>query len=231
MSGIDNVISFFRLLNVTPITSIIDGKVWRYNRPINSDKVDIVISMPEYIGGSFNRASIEINIHSPNMNIKNDGADDYTHPAVSKLQEVNDAVLTILDNYNFTVRGKIIRDNDGHWYSNNIIQIEEIDANLGVDANIIELIGTDDGYGGNTVSQTPYWSGNIAITDIDKGSQLTTNSMTYRFNQRNDFIAPMIVQKNMIISTSEGKYTVLGIIPEGLGFWRINAVRYDSKRS
>lgn len=231
MSAINNVISFYRLLNVASVTSAISGKVWRYNRPLNSTKVDVVISTPEYIGGAFNRVSVEVNVHSPNTTISVDGINDSTHPSVAKLQEVTDIITNILSGYDFTVKGKIIRDVDGHWFSNNIIKLEEIDPSLGLPAVIKELSSVDDNYGGTIVSESDYWQGAIAMVDISEGNQLNITAGTYRFNQRNEFIIPMVVQRNMIIETIEGRYTINGIKPMGGGLWKASAIRYDTKRS
>src|SRR5690606_7070988 len=107
-------------VNAPAIISLLDGGgVWRYQRPLNSTFVDVVVSMPEYVGGSFNVSQIEINIHSPNIqNFEPIGIPDPTHPDVAKLREVTNAVISLLSGYTLKVAGKVIQDTDGHWYSN-----------------------------------------------------------------------------------------------------------------
>lgn len=231
MSAIDSVILFYRALNVQPLTSQISGKVWRYNRPLNSGKTDVVISTPEYVGSSFNKVNVEINIFTPNPILTIDGKQDSTHPDVVKLDAVTDIITGLLSGYNFTVVGKVLRDKDGHWYSNNVIQLEQIDPSQGIEADIFELTGVSDSYGGYTASSELFWTGNIAMVDVKKGSQVNTDNNSFDFNQSNDFILPIIPQNNMKVVTSEGTYGILGIIPETSGLWRVNTFRYDAKRS
>lgn len=232
MSAIDNVIFFYRLLNITAITSLIDGKVWRYNRPVNSKKTDVIISSPEYIGGAFNKANIEINVHVPNIPMTIDGTPDPTHPNVVKLQQITNAITALLSGYNFTVVGKVLRDKDNqNWYSNNIIEITQIDPVRGLPVEIYDLIAQADGYGGVTATRELAWSGRAVMVDVKKGSQVNTDNNSYAYHQVNDFILPVIPQKNQKVVTSEGEYAILGITPEGSDLWRVNAYRGDFKRA
>lgn len=231
MSAIDSVILFYRALNVPALTGQINGKVWRYNRPLNSGKTDVVISSPEYVGGAFNRVNIEINVFTPNKTQVIDGNNDTTHPDIPTLDRLTDIIVGLLSGYNFSVVGKVLRDKDGHWYSNNVIQLESIDPVLGMPAELYELTGVSDGYGGYTTGREQVWSGRVSMVDIKKGSQLNVDNSSNAFNQINDFIIPVTPQKNYKLITNEAEYTILGITPESVGLWRIHTVRGDFKRN
>lgn len=234
MSGIDLVIDFYRLLNVPSITDLLDGgRVWRYNRPLNSDFTDVVISMPEYIGGSFNTANIEINIHTPNIkNFEPLGFEDVTHPNVLKLQEVTDAVLDVLgDVYNLKTSGKVVRDKDGHWYSNIIVEVKDINEADSVDVELIEYISVDDGFGGVIPSSSVVWSGKGAfISFANNVNDLDESLGRYEMNRHAEIAIPSIVdvKKNMSLIISDDEYIIKGIRPViGFPYTSIKAVKDD----
>lgn len=232
MSAINTVISFYRLLNVPAITgSLGDGKVWRYQRPLNSDNVDVVISVPEYVGGSFNVSDVEINVYAPNIqNFEPLGYPDPTHPDVVKLKAVTEAILTLLGGYSVKVAGKLIQDKSGVWYSNIVVQVEQIDDDLSIPVTVMEVVGTSDGFGGMTVTYDLVWSGQAAQVNIADGSQLSSMGAKYDLNLKSDWIVPrseVTPQKDMEIRTDEGAYIINGIKPIGR-YWQISTYRKDA---
>lgn len=236
MSAIDLVISYYRLLNVPAITGLLNGgKVWRYQRPLNSDKVDVVVSVPEYVGGSFNVADVEINVYAPNLkNFEPIGHPDPTHPDVVRLKAVTEAILSILDGYSVKVAGKLIQDKSGVWYSNIVIREAEIDSGMSVDATLWESSLVPDGYGGSTATFGQVWSGLAAMDNISNADQLQENAGRYEMLMRCDWLIPeaeVTPQKNMELRTAEGDYVVRSIAPDSAGgMWRITTVRKDAVR-
>ena len=235
MSGIDIVIEVYRLLNVPAIRSLLgDGKVWQHNRPLNSDRTDIVISVGEYKSDSLDSGYLDVNIHTPNLK---DYApiehEDPTFPDLAKLKQVTDAVLPLLvSGLDYALYPEIIgiptRDKDGHWFVNIRVRFELIDSVSGIDVSLMLETSTSDGYGGATMSLSQYWTGLGVVQNIARGSQLNLNVGRFEFNLNCDFVLPLIssVQKNMQIHTNEGEYVIRGIVQDG-DFWRVNAVRKD----
>ena len=239
MSAIDLVISFYRLLNVPTVTGLLlGGKVWRYQRPLNSDKVDVIISVPEYVGGSFNVADVEINVYAPNLkNFEPIGHPDPTHPDVVRLKAVTEAILSILDGYSVKVAGKLIQDKSGVWYSNIVVELSEVNPDLGTEATLWKSSATTDNYGGATATFTQVWSGLAAMDNARKDDQLDLIAGRYEMPFRVDWLLPdngsiVIPQKNMELRTDEGEYVIRSIIPEeSMGLWRIITVRKDAVRA
>lgn len=233
MSGIDVVLDVFHLLDVPAVAGIIDGKVWRHNRPENSPKVDVVISIPEYSGSQFNTGYLDINVHAPNVkNYKPLGTEDVTFPDLEKLDQVIDAILPLLVSaeYDLTPRipGIPIRDKDGHWFANIRVGFSQINPDTGVQAELFALGRVTDGYGGFANTRTSVWSGTVSQVDVNGGSQLNINAGRYEFNESSAFIIPNTVtpQKNMQLQTSEGVYVINGITKQGT-FWRLSVTRKD----
>lgn len=236
MSGIDFVIQFYQLLNVPAITDLLNGgMVWRYQRPLNSNRLDVVISTPEYIGGSFNTAHVEINVHSPNVqNFSPYGIPDNTHPDIVKLRSVTDAILLLLSGRDIKVSGKVIQDKDGHWYSNIVVVVTEISIDMSTPVELWQSTSLSDGFGGSTAVLSKVWSGLGAMDNIRKDDQLEQNSGRYEMIMRCDWLIPsseVVPQKNMELRTDEGGYVIRSIIPEtGGDLWRITTVRKDAIR-
>lgn len=230
MSAIDLVISFYRLLNVPAITGLLgDGKVWRYQRPLNSDNVDVVISVPEYVGGSFNVLDAEINVYAPNIqNFSPIGHPDPTHPDVVVLKSVTDAILSLLDGYSIKVAGKLIQDKSGVWYSNIVVEVADVNPSLSIPITLYSLQTTNDGYGGVTVSKVAKWTGEAAMTDTSREDRRSVDGEVTSVNLRTHFVfkSDVAPQKNMELSTDEGVYVIRGISFDN-GMWRLNTIRKD----
>lgn len=230
MSGLDISIALFELINVPSVTSLLDGgKVYRFNRPINSRQRDVVISIPEYNAGQFNTGYIDINIHVPNLELQG----DQTSPDLATMKLITDAVLALVgtqSGYSLTARipGIPVRDSDGQWYCNIRLAFTLIDPELGIDASLVSLSSVSDGYGGYTSVPTTVWTGKVAQVDIAKGNQLSTDISRFDFNLRSDWILPKeaMPQKYMHLVTVEGKYVIRGIVPDGYN-WRVHTYRKD----
>lgn len=236
MSAIDLVISYYRLLNVPAVTSLLNGgKVWRYQRPLNSDKVDVVVSVPEYVGGSFNVSDVEINIYSPNLeHFEPLGYPDPTHPNVVVLQSVTNAILGLISGRDVKVAGKLIQDPAGFWRSTIVVRETEINPGLSTEVTLWESLLVPDGYGGSTATFGQVWSGLAAMDNISNADQLQENAGRYEMLMRCDWLIPeteVTPQKNMELRTAEGDYVVRSIAPDSAGgMWRITTVRKDAVR-
>lgn len=208
MSGIDIVTGIFKLLNVPSVTGLLDGLVYKFNRPVNSNKRDIVISLPD-------NKSVDINIHVPNTELYN----DQTTPDTITFKVITDAVLAIVGNVWNTGIPK--RDADGSWYVNINLPIQ---GNV-VDVSLIENTGVSDGYGGYTATESVFWTGKALRMEMAKGSQLDINVGRYEFNMRCNWLLPSVAspQKNMEVHASDGQYVINGIIPE----WVVSTFRKD----
>jgi len=215
MSGISSSISIWRVLNVPSVIGLLDGGLYRYNRPINSRKRDVVISTPE-------QGKVDINIHVPNLVLQ----DDQTNPDLAQMKLITDAVLTLLSGYDFDKVGLPQRDADGQWFCQIRINYNSVDAGLSVE--LWSLTRVDDGYGGFTVTKSLQWSGIAQQVDIKRGSQLQVAAGRYEFNLETDWLLPQDAepQKFMHLITAEGEYVINGIIPEA-GGWRLNTRRKD----
>jgi len=228
MSAFDIATDLFRLLNVPSVRATIDGSIYKFNRPINSNKTDVVISVPEYNAGSLNTGYVDINVHAPNLNLSG----DQTQPDLIGMQAVVDAILPLLTtagNFDLSVRiaGIPIREANGQWYANIRVGFVGLDDTLSEDVQLYELNRVSDGFGGFTSSSTLAWSGKGAQVDVRKGSQLSTEIGRYEFNLVSDWIIPFEAKKNMQLHTSDGVYTIRGIVEEMKGVWRLNTVRID----
>ncbi|MDR2274354.1 MAG: hypothetical protein LBF27_25830 [Sphingobacterium sp.] len=231
MSVLDIATSLFRVLNVTSVNNTIDGGIYKFNRPINSRKKDIIITVPEYNGGQFNTGFIDINIHVPNLQLVN----DQTNPDLAAMKTIVDAMIPLLfgmSGYALFVSKSGIpnRDADGQWYCNIRVAFTGIDENSGKEIKLIALNNNGDGYGGYTATRLDVWSGKGAMMEVKKGSQLSVNAGRYEFNMSVDWLLPKESkpEKYMVLVTDEGEYTIKGIIPDS-GMWRISTVRKDGK--
>src|SRR5690606_25035087 len=216
MSGISSSIAIWRVLNVPSVIGLLDGGLYRYNRPINSRKRDIVISTPE-------QGKVDINIHVPNLVLQ----DDQTNPDLAQMKLITDAVLNLLAGYDFDKVGLPQRDADGQWFCQIRINYDEAE-DIGIDAELVELSGVSDGYGGFTSSRLAVWTGQARQVDIKKGSQVVVAAGRYELNMDSDWILPIDapVRKDTLLVTAEGEYVIQGIIPDS-GNWRINTKRKD----
>lgn len=229
MSGFDIATSLFRLLNVPSVRATIDGSIYKFNRPINSNKRDVVISIPEYNAGQLNTGYVDINVHVPNLNL----VSDQTVPDLVKMQAVVDAILPLLTNVggfdlNVRISGIPIRENNGQWHANIRVGFIGVDENLGVDVTLVSLTGVRDDFGGYYTVQSQVWSGKGAQVDFQKGSQLSVNSGKYDFNMRSDWLLPPDsgVRDNMRIVSPNGIYVIHGIIPD-TGLIRVHTFKID----
>lgn len=215
MSGISSSIAIWQLLNMTGVTSLLDGGIYRYNRPINSRKRDVVISTPE-------QGKVDVNIHVPNLVLP----DDQTNPDLVQMKLVTDAVLAVLAGYDFDKIGLPQRDSDGQWFCQIRINYGDIPG-VSVSASLWRMSAAADGYGGGTTSWSQVWSGQAIRANDSPNNQMEIATGRYMITPRQDFIIPKseaTPQKHMRIESNGGTYIINGIIPYGEN-WRISTER------
>ena len=84
----------YPVLNVTTVTSTIDGRIHRDKRPLNSDKRDVVIKtlgLRDGDGLDVQPGTVFINCHAKNLD---GGLTDETH-----LNATTDAVISVMEAY------------------------------------------------------------------------------------------------------------------------------------
>jgi hypothetical protein len=91
---INNIL--YPIINVTSVTSTIDGRVYRNKKPLNSELQDIVvIPLSNYNGDEIIQdATFMVNCFCKNY--------DNGLPNITKLKTITDAVIKVIEDYNAT---------------------------------------------------------------------------------------------------------------------------------
>ena len=86
----------YPIINVTSVTSTIDGRVYRDKKPLNSELQDIVIiPLTNYNGDEI----IQLPVYMVNCFCKNF---DNGLPNITKLKTITDAVIKVIEDYSAT---------------------------------------------------------------------------------------------------------------------------------
>lgn len=128
---IDSLI--YKAVNMPLITSAISGKVYKRSRPLNPDKVDIVVGSLPVNNEQLQRTVVNVNIHVPNLKLSINGITDNTQPDLVKLKTVTALVISALDDkaftdYYFDVQQQVLFEDGAEYYSN--IRINFFSENL-----------------------------------------------------------------------------------------------------
>lgn len=94
-TSIDNIDLLFPIINVVGVTGIIDGGVYKFDKPLNSELQDVVLT-PLVLGGSedIQNGTVMINIFCKKHT---NGA-----PNLTKLNQITTAVLVAIKSYTGT---------------------------------------------------------------------------------------------------------------------------------
>lgn len=125
-TGIEMATDGFTLINVDAVNSLITGACYLFERPQNSDKIDVVVNTLALTAVQLQNGVFNVNIHCPNLkNVVINNVTDNTQPDVEAMATIGKAVTEILKDYNgFDFKldmlspGLPIRDVDGNWYLN-----------------------------------------------------------------------------------------------------------------
>lgn len=98
----------------------ISGNIYKFNKPINSEKEDIVIIPLPLTADKVQKGIINVNIYVPDLQLGGDN----TQPNISRFRAISGAVLVALNEvwgngYNFSIEtsGELIPSNIG-WFNN-----------------------------------------------------------------------------------------------------------------
>lgn len=100
----------WKKLDASPVKSFVTGKICKFSRPYNSDKIDIVVNSISGIGNDVIAEGIfNVNIHVPNLAIPVGTTIDYSQPDTTKLKTLTGLCIDALtdvwgDDYNYTVQ-------------------------------------------------------------------------------------------------------------------------------
>ncbi|HRQ17704.1 MAG TPA: hypothetical protein PL085_11550 [Agriterribacter sp.] len=132
-SGIDIVDDMYTLLNVTEVTSVITGKVYKGTRPDSSDKEDICINALAVTGRQMQTGIINVNIHAQNLKLMIGGMADNTKPNNKRLNQIFHIVEPILKDAMIYSTGteiqmvNMIEEKDSHYLN---IRVQTYSVNL-----------------------------------------------------------------------------------------------------
>jgi hypothetical protein len=131
ISTLEIIDKLYMVLNVTDVTDVISGGVYKSKRPINSNAEDVVIGCLPTVNLQIQPAVANVNIHVPNLNI----AGDNTQPNFARLRELTTLVISKLTDqykgsYWFDVQsqGTYPEDEINQHYSN--IRVQFFNNNL-----------------------------------------------------------------------------------------------------
>lgn len=237
-SGIDIVSEIAKTIDKPALHAVIgENHVWQHNWPKNSPYTEVAVSLPTTDAYESELRFFDINIRTPNikdLQIYPAVGEDDTHPDLRTLKKATDVILGLIESVGdlyvqTRIPGVPKRGNDGVWYSNIRVEftwLDEADTHV---ATIYEWGSATDGFGGRKPSATQKWQGNAQRIDIVKNPHLTNTFGAYELNMRSSWLVPsdsVTPTKNMTLHTDEGRYTIVGIYPEG-EFWRLSTVRKD----
>ncbi|WP_231492205.1 hypothetical protein [Pedobacter sp. Leaf170] len=130
-TGIDIVKDVKSLLEVPELTSLIDGKIWMFNRPQNSDKTDITIGVLASDNDWMQQATINIRIHAKNPALTFPGSNSVDNtmpnlqvfePLIKKVCELTDTQFKSKFNTSVANAGELYRQNDGSYVA--LVQLD-----------------------------------------------------------------------------------------------------------
>ena len=103
----------YKALNVPTITNVISGKVYKNSRPLNSDKVDVVVGSLPINAEQIQRTVANVNVHVPNLKLSIAGVQDGTQPDTATLKAVTSLVIgaltdKVFEDYYFDVQQQVL---------------------------------------------------------------------------------------------------------------------------
>lgn len=118
----------FHVLKGVKAATGMTGSVYPLNRPVNSEKEDIVIKTLALNAEQEQEGVINVNIHVPNLVLEGDN----TQPNRSRFNEIGNACIDALDYYvgaSFSLKieepGLIMQDKD-KWFMNIRVRYESV---------------------------------------------------------------------------------------------------------
>lgn len=93
---LDIVDILYQVINQSVLKTSVNGNVYKFSRPVNSGKEDIVINSLPITGGQLQEGFVNVNIHVPNLSLNIGGLQDNTQPDFSRLKSFAAAAVGIL---------------------------------------------------------------------------------------------------------------------------------------
>jgi len=85
LSAVDDV---YDALKASPLASEITGKIFKDRRVANGATEDVVINSPTVNAAQLQQGLVNVNIHVPNIIVKQNGVSDDTQPNHARLREL-----------------------------------------------------------------------------------------------------------------------------------------------
>lgn len=125
-TGNDSVNDVYSLLNLPALTSVITGNIYKYHKPLNSKKINVVINSLTLSNAPLQSGIVNVNIHAPNLPASEiDGVSDSNFPNSTLLNDLAKIAIHLLDTQwretfhtDVDTSPNMLQDNDGTWYIN-----------------------------------------------------------------------------------------------------------------
>lgn len=88
----------WKALQISPLKTEISGGIYKHQRPIDSDKEDIIIGCLPITGSQLQEGIVNVNIHVPNLVVNAGSTQDATQPNSIRLEELAAYALVFLQN-------------------------------------------------------------------------------------------------------------------------------------
>lgn len=123
-TGGDSINDVMELL--APMKTMINGAIYKYHKPLNSKKVNIIIGSLTLTNATLQSGIVNVNIHAPNLPpVNTDGVTDANFPNSPLLESLSKSAIELLDaqwkddfHTDIDTLPNLNQDNDGTWYIN-----------------------------------------------------------------------------------------------------------------
>lgn len=133
-TGLQVLKDIWSLINIQEVTAAISGGIYQIKAPLNSDLVNIVIGLQGVDNEQLQQATVNVNVHVPNMK------SDTTMPDLVNIDRICDLLMPLLDSQfrkdfssDVASPAVIYQENDGSHYANikvNYYSIQEKFKNI-----------------------------------------------------------------------------------------------------
>jgi len=128
-TNIKAVDAVWKVLKDAGIPALINGKIYKFSRALNSRNEDIVINALPITEEIPQRCYVNVNVYVNNLSVKINGQTDNTIPDLLRLDELTNSIIGVLeevtnDDYYFSIGQHAVLSDDSisQYYSN--IRIE-----------------------------------------------------------------------------------------------------------
>jgi hypothetical protein len=113
---------------------ITSNQVRKYNRALDSNVEDIVITSLPITNNQLQTGIVNVNVHVPNLQVSGPTGQDNSQPDIVRIKQISDLVILALDNtfgsfYNCTVQQQNLIQDKEDFFNNIRLQINSINNN------------------------------------------------------------------------------------------------------